>query len=120
VSWYDDHPEFTIPALGDMRRPFKVPHIEDIELRFWADEHCNAETDYVRCDECAGYNRKGASKCRECGKTIQVACARCGKRIAEADSWGDGDVGDDSLPSFCSKTCYEAGPTSVEPCRTPS
>lgn len=39
----------------------------------------------------------------------EVVCASCGKRVKGQDSWGDGEVGDRSLPSFCSAACYYAG-----------
>lgn len=40
-----------------------------------------------------------------------VTCAHCGKKVREGDSWGEGDVGMDEIPSFCSEACYQAGPT---------
>lgn len=38
-----------------------------------------------------------------------VSCAHCGNSVIEKDSWGDGDIGDDNSPSFCSEKCYKAG-----------
>ena len=40
-----------------------------------------------------------------------VACAHCGKSVVERDSWGDGDIGDGDIPSFCSQYCYGEGST---------
>ena len=40
----------------------------------------------------------------------EVDCARCGATVPESESWGDGEMGDDSVPSFCSEACYKQGP----------
>lgn len=38
-----------------------------------------------------------------------VTCGCCGAQVKDGDSWGDGDVGDRSVPSFCSERCYKEG-----------
>lgn len=45
----------------------------------------------------------------------EVECARCGYKLKDADSFGDGEVGDFTMPSFCSRACYDAGVPSDEP-----
>lgn len=42
-----------------------------------------------------------------------VNCACCNKRVPEDQSFGDGDMGDDSIPSFCSRECYDKGPAPI-------
>ena len=50
-----------------------------------------------------------AAPCNADHNRQTVECTRCGIIIIERDSWGDGDIGDDSIPSFCSEACYQIG-----------
>lgn len=63
----------------------------------------------TRCRECNAAVAEADHVCKACGALLRVECAACGRSVAEIDTWGDGDVGDDSLPSFCSEACYRAG-----------
>ena len=40
---------------------------------------------------------------------LVVPCAACGTGVIEGDSWGDGEIGDADVPSFCSEACYRRG-----------
>ena len=75
----------------------------------------------VHCDECGertAVSDEQIADCAEltcdfCGTRLDwlVDCAHCSKVIPDVLSWGDGDVGDRSIPSFCSEPCYHAGRT---------
>jgi hypothetical protein len=37
-----------------------------------------------------------------------VRCACCGTIVEDRKSWGDGDVGDYYIPSYCTEKCYRS------------
>lgn len=59
VSWWDDHAEF----------PLKTPHIENYDLRIYADDHC-PDPGNPACKECGNYNAERRSRCENCGKAL--------------------------------------------------
>jgi len=64
------------------------------------------------CRECGTINAPTERRCRneDCRFPIIVACAACEKDVIETESFGDGDIGDEDIPSFCSSSCFNAGP----------
>jgi hypothetical protein len=74
---------------------------------------------YEDCDGCVDSDDGGDDDCCHCrrpvawvGRTphvLMARCAACGTDVREVDSWGDGDIGDGLLPSFCSQECYARG-----------
>ncbi len=51
-----------------------------------------------------------ADECDETAAGHMVKCARCDKGVRDDASYGLGDVGDNTYPSFCSSACYDLGP----------
>lgn len=60
-SWFDNHEKF----------PLKAPYGEtSSDLRFYADEHCENESDKIPCKNCGVYAEPG-EKCSNCGKVVR-------------------------------------------------
>jgi hypothetical protein len=66
------------------------------------------------CLECGRHNDLTARRCENenCRFLLIAVCASCGKDVRENESHGEGDIGDEDIPSFCSEDCYTKGPTS--------
>lgn len=114
ASWGDAFEEYSQDEeIGDYERfaetPDRCPECNHTEFdlkRFgqgdkvsWSwictscNHHCLAEDDYT---------------------PPTIECAACTKVVNEHDSYGDGDMGDDDVPSYCSEACRDNAPGDVE------
>lgn len=66
------------------------------------------------CGDCSA--EISAPWCEGCDSDIcthKITCDACGEETLDRESWGDGDIGSNDMPSFCSEKCYRQGASHV-------
>ena len=85
--------------------------VVDFVLEHGQDRDGNDLEDEYTCRECGTHNTETDRRCenKDCRFLLIAQCAACGEDVREEDSYGEGDIGDEDVPSFCSNACYSEG-----------